>query len=132
LEEPEPAARAQARAPEPGPERMPQELVQVRLQQELAQVQEVLQQEQAARAPERAQPWSTETSLPETVPASQASGSPRVPLGRRGSQALPLYLKPLDWLAAPQVVNKTRPGKNQGPSPSEVSEIVRSLFHLSK
>jgi hypothetical protein len=107
---------------------MPQVPEQVHLRQEQAQVQELLQQEQAALAPERAQTWSQEISLPEIAPASPVSDSPRVPLARLlGPEALPSCQKPPDWLEAPQVVNKTRPGKNQGPSPSEVSEIVRSL-----
>jgi len=116
LEEPARAVLAPVRAPEPGPEQMPQVPERVHLLQEQAQVQELLQQEQAVLAPERAQPWSTETSLPEIAPASQASGSPRVPRERRlGPEALPSCQKPPDWLEAPQVVNTTQPGKNQGP-----------------
>jgi len=65
LEEPEPAARVPVQAPEREPER-------VQLQQEPVLVQETLQQEPAAQAPERALPWSTETSLPEIAPASPA------------------------------------------------------------
>src|SRR3954462_5208519 len=65
LEEPAQAVLAPVRAPEPGLEQMPQGPERVHLRQEQAQVQELLQQEQAVLAPERAQPWSTETSLPE-------------------------------------------------------------------
>jgi hypothetical protein len=70
----------------------------------------------------------------EIAPAAQVSDFPRVPPERGRlleSQALRSQLVP-GWQAAPQVVNKTQPLENQGPKQSELSEIVRSLFHLSK
>jgi hypothetical protein len=114
LEEPERAALV----PGQEPALKPQEQEQVQLQQERAQVQEVLQPERAALVQERVQTLPPVSSLLEIAPESQASDSPLLPQeqGRRpGSQALPLRLKSPDWLAAPQVVNKTQPGKNQGP-----------------
>jgi hypothetical protein len=114
LEEPERAALV----PGQEPALKPQEQERVQLQQERAQVQEVLQPERAALVQERVQTLPPVSSLLEIAPESQASDSPLLPQeqGRRpGSQALPLRLKSPDWLAAPQVVNKTQPGKNQGP-----------------
>jgi hypothetical protein len=114
LEEPERAALA----PGQEPERKPQAPERARQRQEQALVQEVLQPEQAALMPVRAQTWPPGSSLLEIAPAPKVSGFPQVPqerVRRLTSPALPLHLKSPGWLAAPQVVNRTQPGKNQGP-----------------
>ena len=116
LEEPERAAQVPVQAPEREPGQRPRAPERVPLRQ--GRVRVVLQPERAAQVPVRVQTLPPVSSLFEIAPASQASDSPQVPLerGRRlGSQALPLCLKSQHWLAAPQVVNKTQPEKNQGP-----------------
>jgi len=114
LEEPERAAQVQA--PEQEPVQRPRAPERAQLRQELVRV--VLRPGRAAQVRERVQTLPPVSSLLEIAPESQASDFPPLPLerGRRlESQALPLRLKSPDWQAAPQVVNKTQPGKNQGP-----------------
>jgi hypothetical protein len=116
LEVPERAAQEPEQEPEQ--ERKLQAPAQVLLGQEPAQEPELLPLGPEAQEPERAQTSRQGISLPETARAVQASDSPLHLLerGRRMvSQALPLHLKSPGLQAAPRVVNKTQPGKNQGP-----------------
>ena len=127
-------ARAAVEAPqepEPVPGRLPQALEQEQLRKEpeLA----PLQQVQEVPVPVR-DPSLPEISLAEVAPAVQVWDFPRVRLERvrlPDSQALTLRPFPC-WKPALQVVNKTQPVENLRPWQSELSEYVRSLFHLSK
>ena len=130
LEVPERAALE----PEQEPERMRRAPAQVLLEREPELVRVLLQQAQPEQEPKWVRTWQ-EISSPGIARAAQASDYLLLLLerGRRpGSQALPLRLKSPCWLAAPQVVNKIQPGKNQEPEPSELFEFVRSCLHLSK
>ena len=112
LEEPEPEAQ------EPEPARTLQAPAQVLLGQEPARERVLLQLGPEAQEPERAQTSRQGISSPETARAAPALDFPLHLLerGRRlESRALPLHLKSPGWQAAPRVVNKTQPGKNQGP-----------------
>jgi hypothetical protein len=124
------AAEEAPREPEPVPGHLPRALEQEQLRQEPEQEPALRQQVQE---PER-DPFSPEISLIEVAPAVQVWDSPRVRLERvrlPDSQALTLRPFPC-WKPALPVVNKTPPEETLRPYPSELSEFVRSLFHLSK
>jgi len=100
------------------PERTLQAPARVLPGQEPALEQVLLQLGPEAQEQERVQTSRQGISLPDSARATLASDFPLHLLerGRRlESQALPLHLKSPGWQAAPRVVNKTQPGKNQGP-----------------
>jgi len=132
------SALAEPEAPRPGPGLVQERWLQVPEQAlrapELVRVPEPLQLE-AQLVPEPAQEAPLPFSLVEAAPPEQVSDFPQLPPEREvrvvPQMPLPLPVSP-GWQEALQVVNKTQPEETQVPLQSEVSEFVRSCFHLSK